>query len=209
MLAILVVDGNFNLHLRFVSPPQENRANHPYVNGQVNSGQSEPGFVGKPHTSFSYNPTVPTAPSPYSYSPLPNSPTLNNLQPQPTPTTSRPFLHLGQLPLSDHPPVEQTHDKGSFQSFSSPPVGFADFQITSHQTPSYQGSTGSGYQGPALVRDVPENVVRHLPVPHAQYLPTFVKQFSDIKETARQHFPQVLYNHHISALNGNQCSSQV
>ena len=183
-------DGSISLFfsLRFVSPPEENRANYPYVKegvGPVGSGaQSESGFMGtaglgKPFTSFSYNPTLPTKPSPYSYSPLP-SPA--------TPATSpQSFVHLGQLPMSPHHvQVEKLHqDEPPFQDFAPRPATFTEFSINqpSPFQPHQPKPRGDG--GP------PENVVRHLPVPHAQYLPTFAREFSTAQEQARDHFAQV------------------
>ena len=171
-----------------MSPPEENRANYPYVKegvGPVGGVQSESGFMGtsglgiKPYTSFSYNPTLLTKPSPYSYSPLP-SPA--------TPTTSpRSFVHLGQLPMSPHLQVRKPHqEEASLQGFASP-VAFPKFAKKQPSTfqplTRPQVTTGGGGR--------PENVVRHLPVPHAQYLPTFAKEFAAAKEHARDHFAQV------------------
>ena len=170
-----------------MSPPEENRANYPYVKevvGPVGVAQSESGFMGtsglgKPYTSFSYNPNLPTKPSPYSYSPLPSPP---------TPTTSpRSFVHLGQLPMSPHLQVRKPHqDEASLQGFASPAAfpEFAKNQPSIFQPLTRpQVTTGGGGR--------PENVVRHLPVPHAQYLPTFAPQFAAAKEHARNHFAQV------------------
>ena len=204
-------DGSISLFfsLRFVSPPEENRANYPYVNEGVGlaggGAQSESGFMGtaglgKPFTSFSYNPTLPTKPSPYSYSPLP-SPA--------TPATSpQSFVHLGQLPMSPHHvQAKQPHqDEASFQGFAARPAVFSEFAINQplpfqHHQASSQLLTGPPEvprgphevpRGPhEVARGPPENVVRHLPVPHAQYLPTFARQFSAAKEHGRDHFAQV------------------
>ena len=154
----------------------------------MGGAQSEPGFMGpaglglKPYTSFSYNPTLPTKPSPYSYSPLP-SPV--------TPATSpQSFVHLGQLPMSAHLQVKkaQGQEEASFQGFALP-AAFSEFATNQPSPfqphrPKPVSSRGDG-GGP------PENVVRHLPVPHAQYLPTFAREFSAAKEHARDHFAQV------------------
>ena len=170
-----------------MSPPEENRANHPlFVNEgvvPVSGGgvpQSESDFtgsagLGKPYTSFSYNPTLSTKPSPYSYSPLP--------PPAPPATPPQSFVHLGQLPMSQHRQVKKPHQ----DEVSSHPVAFSEFAINqpSPFQPHQRKPPRLGGGGP------PENVVRHLPVPHAQYLPTFAAEFSAAQEHARDHFAQV------------------
>ena len=181
-----------------MSPPEENRANYPYVEesvvgptlsptvgATVEGVPSEAGFMGaaglgKPYTSFSYNPTIPTKPSQYSYSPLP---------PVATPTTSpKSFIHLGRLPMSAHVQVKKPQDEASFQAFG-PPVAFPEFSVNHplHFQPLTQQPKPLSFHLPRGGGAPPENVVRHLPVPRAQYLPTFAKEFA----AAKDHFAQV------------------
>jgi hypothetical protein len=117
---------------RFVSPPEDSRANFPL------SGPPPPPARRPP---FAYNPTLlPDGPE-YAYSPLLATPT-----PPPPP-----YLHLGPLssPRPSHPAAPLA---------SSLPVPFVDL-------------TG---RDPARPQP-PLNVVRHLPVPQAQYLPTALR----------------------------------
>ena len=163
----------------------------PTVGATVEGVPLEAGFMGaaglgKPYT-FSYNPTIPTKPSQYSYSPLP---------PVATPTKS--FIHLGRLPMSAHVQVKKPQDEASFQAFG-PPVAFPEFSVNHplHFQPLTQQPKPLSFHLPRGGGAPPENVVRHLPVPRAQYLPTispraqylptFAKEFA----AAKDHFAQV------------------
>ena len=153
----------------------------PTLSPTVEGVPPEAGFMGaaglgKPYT-FSYNPTIPTKQSQYSFSPLP---------PVATPTKS--FIHLGRLPMSAHVPVKQPQDEASFQAFG-PPVPFPEFSVNHplHFQPLTQQPKPLSFHLPRGGGAPPENVVRHLPVPRAQYLPTFAKEFA----AAKDHFAQV------------------